>query len=67
MTPEQFCYWLQGFAENSDDPPHEHQWDLIKNHLDQVFKKETKTKAQLLSEQLGTVTHRGFGSDDRIC
>ena len=21
MTPEQFCYWLQGFAELHDEPP----------------------------------------------
>lgn len=41
MTPEQFCYWLQGFGELSADPPTPEQWQSIKEHLGTVFKKVT--------------------------
>lgn len=45
MTPESFCYWLQGFVEltNSDkdavlDAP---EWKMIKEHLKEVLHKVT--------------------------
>lgn len=42
MTPEQFCYWLQGFMEVSGaekiDPK---QLAVIKEHLQTVFNKVT--------------------------
>lgn len=42
MTPEQFCYWMQGFAElNGGDMPTEAQWKSINDHLQTVFKKVT--------------------------
>lgn len=41
MTPEQFCYWLQGYAELSDSPPDIVQWESINAHLKEVFKKVT--------------------------
>jgi hypothetical protein len=43
MTPEQFCYWLQGIAEcgNTFVQPTPRQWSIIKDHLQLVFKKET--------------------------
>lgn len=42
MTPEQFCYWMQGFVELSGgSPPTTEQWDSIGNHLQQVFNKVT--------------------------
>lgn len=43
MTPEQFAYWLQGFAEMqlSKEPPTREQWETIKDHLQTVFKKVT--------------------------
>lgn len=42
MTPENFCYWLQGFAEITSTPqPSEAQWQAIKDHLQLVFTKET--------------------------
>lgn len=41
MTPEQFCYWLQGFVELSGQPPTEEQWVSINNHLKTVFRKVT--------------------------
>lgn len=37
MTPKQFVYWLQGFAELGDERPTEAQWVSIKNHLQSVF------------------------------
>ena len=41
MTPEQFVYWLQGFAEVNQKAPNDAQWTIIKDHLELVFKKET--------------------------
>lgn len=43
MSPEQFAYWLQGFAEMKTDknPPTREQWELIQEHLATVFKKVT--------------------------
>lgn len=48
MTPEQFAYWLQGFAEmdNSEHPPTKEQWKMIKDHLQTVFKKVTPPLTQ---------------------
>ena len=44
MTPEQFCYWMQGFVELSGgNPPTTQQWQSISEHLQQVFKKKTPT------------------------
>lgn len=56
MTPEQFCYWMQGCAETMDDTPDKNQWNTIKNHLDTVFNKvtvkKTSTKRELLAEEI---------------
>jgi hypothetical protein len=41
MTPEQFCYWLNGFGELSPEPPTAEQWQAIKEHLQSVFHKVT--------------------------
>jgi len=41
MTPEQFCYWLNGFGELTEAPPTEEQWRSIKEHLQTVFFKIT--------------------------
>jgi hypothetical protein len=41
MSPEQFVYWLQGFAELGGDKPTPEQWQAIKEHLAEVFKKVT--------------------------
>lgn len=42
MTPEQFAYWLQGFAElNPNTPPDATQWKQIQDHLKLVFTKVT--------------------------
>lgn len=41
MTPEQFAYWLQGFAELQAAPPTQEQWQSIREHLATVFRKVT--------------------------
>lgn len=41
MTPEQFCYWLNGFGELTTEAPTAEQWKAIKEHLETVFKKIT--------------------------
>lgn len=44
MTPEQFTYWLQGFAELNPQAPNAEQWQSIRDHLNLVFKKETPVR-----------------------
>lgn len=41
MTPEQFCYWMQGFAELGGTPPTPEQWKSMTDHLALVFDKKT--------------------------
>lgn len=41
MTPEQFAYWLQGFAELTPDQPSPEQWTAIRQNLSTVFDKTT--------------------------
>ena len=46
MSPENLCFWLQGFLEISNDDAQElsaRQVQIIKDHLALVFKKETPT------------------------
>jgi hypothetical protein len=52
MSPEQFCYWLQGFAELTDDAPTSMQWSQIKDHLDLVFNKVTPKKKNVITEKM---------------
>lgn len=33
MAPEQFVYWMQGFAELNESPPSPEQWRLIVDKL----------------------------------
>lgn len=43
MTPEQFVYWLQGFAELTQGAhPTPEQWKSITEHLQTVFVKVTE-------------------------
>jgi hypothetical protein len=37
MTPEQFAYWMQGFAELTTEPPTAEQWRSIRDHVASVF------------------------------
>lgn len=41
MTPEQFTYWMQGFAELNTEPPTAAQWRSMREHLALVFQKRT--------------------------
>lgn len=42
MTPQDFCFWLQGFVELTRDTKPDHaQWKMIKEHLALVFDKQT--------------------------
>jgi len=54
MTPEQFCYWLQGtFEINNSKTFDEPQVQIIKDHLNTVFNKITPPvwlKADMLKE-----------------
>ena len=48
MTPEQFAYWLQGFAElNGPTVPTFNQWKSIQEHLATVFEKKTPPVSQI--------------------
>lgn len=55
MTPEQFAYWLQGYAEISGKQPTESEWQVIKDHLQTVFNKATPVRLDELS-----ITPRGL-------
>lgn len=41
MTPENFCYWLQGFFEFKTDGELTGNEVMIREHLQLVMKKET--------------------------
>lgn len=48
MTPEQFCYWLQGTLElGGVTELSRAQVQILKDHLAQVFHKATPTRAPL--------------------
>ncbi len=48
MTPENFCYWLQGLLEvGNPSELNMTQVEIIKEHLNLVFKKETNIKVTL--------------------
>jgi hypothetical protein len=42
MTSNDFAYWLQGYVEiTNGQMPNETQWVIIKDHLKEVFVKNT--------------------------
>lgn len=49
MTPEQFTYWLQGFAEIHGGAPSEKQWLVVKDHLKLVFEKKTPDRSPAIT------------------
>ena len=58
MAPEQFCYWLQGFAELSDDnPPTPEQWKSIREHLATVFEKVTPVLGGTVGGSVSALNH----------
>jgi len=50
MTPEQFCYWLQGMLEGNPNLTKlsKDQTQIIKDHLETVFTKVTPTRTRLV-------------------
>lgn len=55
MTPEQFCYWLQGFIElagNDLEQINAARIQVIRDHLDLVFNKVTPDRRQTLNEEI---------------
>lgn len=50
MTPEQFCYWLNGFGELTTEAPTPEQWKAIKEHLETVFAKVTPSAPGYLGQ-----------------
>jgi len=45
MTTDQFCYWLQGYFEMSEETHlSANQIQMIKDHLQLVFEKKTPTR-----------------------
>ena len=49
-NPELFAYWLQGYIELGGERPSESQWEMIKEHLSLVFKKETRDLGDILAD-----------------
>lgn len=49
MTPEAFCYWLQGYFEMTEGTAtlSPKQVEMIQNHLNLVFEKVTPNQAKL--------------------
>lgn len=64
MTPEQFCYWLQGFLEmrDSDDIIPCEQVKMVREHLRTVFGKVTPELSPSASRQLSL-----FDQTKKIC
>lgn len=50
MTPEQFCYWLQGFAEIHQVQPTGQEWVIIMDHLAKVFDKQTPNRGKTMDD-----------------
>lgn len=44
MTPENFALWLQGYVELNGTAPTLQQWEIIKDHLKEVFDKRTPNR-----------------------
>lgn len=62
MTPEQFTYWLQGYAELTDEVPTAEQWQSIREHLATVFTKVTPSLGGGFFQYPGGQV---LGTDDR--
>lgn len=63
MTPENFCYWLQGYLEISDSKDLDsNQLDIVKDHLKLVFNKITPNRTDPYNEHpIGFPTYVSTG------
>lgn len=52
MKADEFCRWLQGFAELTEAAPSDAQWKSIREHLQLVFTKVTPPVSRTIT---GTV------------
>jgi hypothetical protein len=73
VTPEQFAYWLQGFAELHSEPPTAAQWQSIRAHVETVFDKQTPPlrveqpePAPLRLEEIGRILRQRLPEGDDI-
>jgi hypothetical protein len=71
MTSRDFCYWLQGFFEISETTEiTEKQLQVIKNHLNMVFKHEIDpSHGDAAHQKALSEVHQGTGQatvSDRI-
>lgn len=78
MTPEQFVYWLNGFAElnPSMEQPTAEQWKSITEHLKTVFVKVTPEvrmqinpngqNAEQVAEKIMQIARREIDSFPRL-
>ena len=74
MTPQEFCYWLQGFLEVSGAKTiSAEQVTVVRKHLDLVFTNVTgggtpsKEQAKKLEELVGRLPRCSSLSDLRLC
>lgn len=59
MTPEQFCYWLQGYCEinGKGQVPTVEAWRVIEEHVGLVFTKVTsKTNKETQAVDLAAIS-----------
>lgn len=64
MKADEFCRWLQGFAELSANAPSDEQWKSIKEHLQLVFVKVTPPVGQ---SPMARAAIDAIHSSARIC
>ena len=59
MTPENFCYWLQGRIELLPGTlPTKEEWAMIAEHLQTVFVKTTKLENPMKSIDIDIDVYR---------
>lgn len=61
MTPENFCYWLQGCLElNPGQPMSAQQVEMIAQHLNLVFEKKTGNLLDELNKRINVPYENPF-------
>jgi len=51
MDTKDFCYWLRGFTEVTDNKmPNKKEWRIICDHLDLVFNKVTPDRNKIIGQ-----------------